>query len=514
MSYSNGKLPEETISHGKIIEIVKGLPGVGFKLTDDGDYDIQNKKLRNVASPETNNDVTTKSYVDNKALLVDGSNKMLGALNMDNRRVENLAPARHGFSDAVSSLHLNTFFFDLNTNDGKIEAQNPIDMKNQKILGVKDSILHSDASNKFYVDSSLNFKADKTELANYLKKDGSISVTSDFDFGNNKISNLAEGTGNSDAVTKHQLQTGLSTKPNTNQVVLRDGSQDMTGNLNMSQKKIVNLADPTGRNDATGKGYVDRLFLDALRLDGSSKMTGNLDMSLNKIINCGQPTGARDVTNKAYVDSEVGKTLKLDGSGVMTSVLDMNNQRIINLGNATHNQDAITLKQVNDGIATVSTENNKYTDQKILESRISTHTNRKNVLSYAMDDGEFTEDFGIQDVTLIDFDDMPHKTNKKAFSMKVRRTTDGSNEYKGRFDFNLFKMYRDNKSDKYTVCVETYFQKSPFHGYEFESTLLGFEKLNMNIDLGTTIKVNSEYKYLRTILNLSPDGTSPSIQRR
>ena len=514
MSYSNGKLPEETISHGKIIEIVKGLPGVGFKLTDAGDYDIQNKKLRNVAPPETNNDVTTKSYVDNKALLVDGSNKMLGALNMDNRRVENLAPARHGFSDAVSSLHLNTFFFDLNTNDGKIEAQNPIDMKNQKILGVKDPILHSDASNKFYVDSSLNFKADKTELANYLKKDGSISVTSDFDFGNNKISNLAEGTGNSDAVTKHQLQTGLSTKPNTNQVVLRDGSQDMTGNLNMSQKKIVNLADPTGRNDATGKGYVDRLFLDALRLDGSSKMTGNLDMSLNKIINCGQPTGARDVTNKAYVDSEVGKTLKLDGSGVMTSVLDMNNQRIINLGNATHNQDAITLKQVNDGIATVSTENNKYTDQKILESRISTHTNRKNVLSYAMDDGEFTEDFGIQDVTLIDFDDMPHKTNKKAFSMKVRRTTDGSNEYKGRFDFNLFKMYRDNKSDKYTVCVETYFQKSPFHGYEFESTLLGFEKLNMNIDLGTTIKVNSEYKYLRTILNLSPDGTSPSIQRR
>ena len=514
MSYSNGKLPEDTISHGKIIEIVKGLPGVGFKLTDAGDYDIQNKKLRNVAPPETNNDVTTKSYVDNKALLVDGSNKMLGALNMDNRRVENLAPARHGFSDAVSSLHLNTFFFDLNTNDGKIEAQNPIDMKNQKILGVKDPILHSDASNKFYVDSSLNFKADKTELANYLKKDGSISVTSDFDFGNNKISNLAEGTGNSDAVTKHQLQTGLSTKPNTNQVVLRDGSQDMTGNLNMSQKKIVNLADPTGRNDATGKGYVDRLFLDALRLDGSSKMTGNLDMSLNKIINCGQPTGARDVTNKAYVDSEVGKTLKLDGSGVMTSVLDMNNQRIINLGNATHNQDAITLKQVNDGIATVSTENNKYTDQKILESHISTHTNLKNVLSYAMDDGEFTEDFGIQDVTLIDFDDMPHKTNKKAFSMKVRRTTDGSNEYKGRFDFNLFKMYRDNKSDKYTVCVETYFQKSPFYGYEFESTLLGFEKLNMNIDLGTTIKVNSEYKYLRTILNLSPDGDSPSIQRR
>ena len=514
MSYSNGKLPEDTISHGKIIEIVKGLPGVGFKLTDAGDYDMQNKKLRNVASPETNNDVTTKSYVDNKALLVDGSNKMLRALNMDNRRVENLAPARHGFSDAVSSLHLNTFFFDLNTNDGKIEAQNPIDMKNQKISNLAEGTDNSDAITKHQLETGLAPKADKTELASYLKRDGSISVTSDFDFSDNEITKVGNGSQSTDVVNKGYIDTALAAKPNVNQVILRDGSQDMTGNLNMSQKKIVNLADPTGRNDATGKGYVDRLFLDALRLDGSSKMTGNLDMSLNKIINCGQPTGARDVTNKAYVDSEVGKTLKLDGSGVMTSVLDMNNQRIINLGNATHNQDAITLKQVNDGIATVSTENNKYTDQKISESHISTHTNRKNVLSYAMDDGEFTEDAGIQDVNLIDFDDMPHKTNKKAFSMKVRRTTDGSNEYKGRFDFNLFKMYRDNKSDKYTVCVETYFQKSPFHGYEFESTLLGFEKLNMNIDLGTTIKVNSEYKYLRTILNLSPDGTSPSIQRR
>ena len=514
MSYSNGKLPEDTISHGKIIEIVKGLPGVGFKLTDAGDYNMQNKKLRNVASPETNNDVTTKSYVDNKALLVDGSNKMLGALNMDNRRIENVAPARHGFSDAVSSLHLHTFFFDLNTNDGKIEAQNPIDMKNEKISNLAEGTDNSDAITKHQLETGLAPKADKTELSNYLKRDGTVSVTGNFDFGDNIITKVGNGSQSTDVVNKGYIDTALAAKPNVNQVVLRDGSQDMTGNLNMSQKKIVNLADPTGRNDATGKGYVDRLFLDALRLDGSSKMTGNLDMSLNKIINCGQPTGARDVTNKAYVDSEVGKTLKLDGSGVMTSVLDMNNQRIINLGNATHNQDAITLKQVNDGIATVSTENNKYTDQKILESHISTHTNRKNVLSYAMDDGEFTEDFGIQDVTLIDFDDMPHKTNKKAFSMKVRRTTDGSNEYKGRFDFNLFKMYRDNKSDKYTVCVETYFQKSPFHGYEFESTLLGFEKLNMNIDLGTTIKVNSEYKYLRTILNLSPDGTSPSIQRR
>ena len=561
MSYSNGKLPEDTFSHEKIIEIVKGLPGVGFKLTDSGDYDIQNKKLRNVASPETNNDVTTKSYVDNKALLVDGSNKMLGALNMDNRRIENVAPARHGFSDAVSSLHLTTFFFDLNTNDGKIEAQNPIDMKNEKISNLAEGTDNSDAITKHQLETGLAPKADKTELSNYLKRDGTIALTNNLDLGNNKIVNVKEATSGTDAVNFTQLNNelfkylhksggdmtgdirmnnnriyGIGNVENDTSAVNRkyvndelDKKLDKNKDFSMGNNKITSLRNPDDSNELVNKSYVDQKVSQAggsvdltpyLKRDGTVSVTGNLNMSLNKIIDCGQPTGTRDVTNKAYVDSEVGKkpdtnqVILRDGSNTMTSVLDMNNQRIINLGNATHNQDAITLKQVNDGIATVSTENNKYTDQQIAKSHISTHTNRKNVLSYAMDDGEFTEDFGIQDVTLIDFDDMPHKTNKKAFSMKVRRTTDGSNEYKGRFDFNLFKMYRDNKSDKYTVCVETYFQKSPFYGYEFESTLLGFEKLNMNIDLGTTIKVNSEYKYLRTILNLSPDGDSPSIQRR
>ena len=98
--------------------------------------------------------------------------------------------------------------------------------------------------------------------------------------------------------------------------------------------------------------------------------------------------------------------------------------------------------------------------------------------------------------------------------MKVQRTNDGSSEYKGRLDFNLFKLIRDNFSDHYTVCLETYFQKSPFYDYEFGSTVLSFEALNINIDTGLTIKVNSEYKYLRTILNLSSDGTSKQIQRR
>ena len=525
MSYSNGKLSEETISHGKIVEIVKGLPGVGFKLTDDGDYDIQNKKLRNVASPQTNDDATTKSYVDtevDKTLKLDGSNKMLGVLDMDNRRIENVAPARHGFSDAVSSLHLHTFFFDLNTNDGKIEAQNPIDMKNEKISNLAEGTDNSDAITKHQLETGLAPKADKTELASYLKRDGSISVTSDFDFGDNKITKVGNGTQSTDVVNKGYVDTELFAKPNVNQVVLRDGSQDMTGNLNMSQNKITNLKKASSGTDAVNWSQMLEEQRKYLHSTGGT-MQGDINLNQNSIYNIKNVSNDTSAVNKAYVDQKVSQAggsvdltpyLKKDGSIAMTDNFDLGNHRIINIKNATHNQDAVTLKQVNDAFSTISTENNKYTDQKIAESHISTHENRKNVLAYAMDDGEFTEDAGIQDVNLIDFNDMPHKTNKKAFSMKVQRTNDGNSEYKGRFDFNLFKLIRDDFSDHYTVCLETYFQKSPFYDYEFGSTVLSFEALNINIDSGLTVKVNSEYKYLRTILNLSPDGTSKQIQRR
>ena len=66
----------------------------------------------------------------------------------------------------------------------------------------------------------------------------------------------------------------------------------------------------------------------------------------------------------------------MDGSNKMASNLDMNNQQIKNVKDATNNQDAITLKQVNDAVSTISTNSEKYTDQKISESHISTHTNR------------------------------------------------------------------------------------------------------------------------------------------
>ena len=98
--------------------------------------------------------------------------------------------------------------------------------------------------------------------------------------------------------------------------------------------------------------------------------------------------------------------------------------------------------------------------------------------------------------------------------MNIAKTQDGTNLFKSLFDFNLFKLIQDNFSNHYTVCLEIYFQRVPFYSLEFNSFKINIQKLNMNIDKSMTKKVNSDYKYFRSILNLSPDGTSQSIQRR
>ena len=140
MGYSNGQVQSSSDS-GKAQKGDPGLPGIGFNLTDDGNFDLDGKRLTDVADPVDNGDAVTKGYVDtknsrqniainskaekayvdsenstqditinskadkNKVLLLDGSQSMNANLKMDNQKITNIANATDN-DDAVNFSQL------------------------------------------------------------------------------------------------------------------------------------------------------------------------------------------------------------------------------------------------------------------------------------------------------------------------------------------------------------------------------------------------------------------------
>ena len=79
-------------------------------------------------------------------------------------------------------------------------------------------------------------------------KDGigfKLTEDGDYHLQNKKITNLKAGTVSDDALRKDQIDGLLANKSNVSDTVLRDGSQSMNNNLDMNNKKIINLKDIT-----------------------------------------------------------------------------------------------------------------------------------------------------------------------------------------------------------------------------------------------------------------------------
>ncbi len=76
----------------------RGPSGIGYKLTSDGHYDLQDKRLTNCGYAEQDQDVITKNYLLNEN----------GNFNARMRRIENVAPPSEA-NDAISKQYLDLF---------------------------------------------------------------------------------------------------------------------------------------------------------------------------------------------------------------------------------------------------------------------------------------------------------------------------------------------------------------------------------------------------------------------
>ena len=394
MGFSNGQL-ESSSTSGRGEKGDPGLPGIGFSLTDDGNFDIDSKRLTEVAAPIDKNDAATKEYVDNNLPAIDlspylkrdGTTSMTGHLNMNNHKISDLEDATND-NDAVPLKQLKEITTDHRTN--------------------------------YHLQSSFTFYKDFGDKAECTK--GSIPIpghTDHFEL----LEAPREGAQSGYAYSTVRLVNNLEIDPNYSIVfeifgydgtnIVTDGDSDrllvtnVTGNANIidfshdwfsnyakayiifnSSKRDVNIRLQFRYYGSSNSNFkflffsrcvigiqrtsFDHRLFNVKSTDSSGTILNfePINMNNEKIINLGKPTDSKDAVNKEYVDDEDAKqdiaindlssrkadrseVLLLNGSQNMTGNLSMNGNRIFSLPIPTGPQQPVTKTYLESQIASI-----------------------------------------------------------------------------------------------------------------------------------------------------------------
>ena len=401
-----------------------GRPGIGFKLTDTGDYDMQNKKLVNVDEGDNNQDVVNKHQLDvglqtkpNKTdvLLLDGTTHMTGDLDLRGNKI--ILP---GEIDMDQKLITN-----LDTNENQdLSAVNMITLKNKV----------EPKADKDYVDFEIT-KQNALINNTFVKKTGD-QMSGDLILPHDNY----PVQGNTNKVINYESQREI--------FLSRLESFPMQADINMNNNFIQNVATPTSSHQVTNKGYCDYNFLN--RQKGGVLM-GPLSMNRNDLTGIPDtPKFGFSAVNKNYVDGEIAKIpqsggnvdtssfVKLDGSRAMTGNLNMYNHKIENLNTPTNFTDAV---------------NKQYIDETLLKSHLIS-SEVENAFKYLSDQDESSSERNIVVHGITIFNGSPHKKNKKAYNADLIYTI-GLQYYDSKIGINLYSL----PIGKYTVIMEYYFSE-------------------------------------------------------
>ena len=466
MSYSNGLLPDQSYQTvNKYVQ--KGLPGVGFKLTIAGDYDMQNKKLVNVDEGENNQDVVNKHQLDvglqtkpNKTsvLLLDGTTHMVGDLDlrgnkiilpgeiqMDRKLITNLDTDENQDLSAVNMITLKNKVepkADKNYVDFEITKQNALinnafvkktgDQMNGDLILPHDSYPVGGNTNK-----AISYESQR-EI--FLSRQESFPMQADINMNNNFIQNIATPTSSHQVTNKGYCDYNF---------LNRQSGGVLMGPLSMNRNDLTGIPDtPKFGYSAVNKNYVDGEISKIpgtdtspfLKIDGSRAMTGNLDMGDHSIQKVIDPVNSDDVATKNYVDAEIGYIstpfLKLDGTRAMTGILNMNTHKISNVVNPEFDTDVV---------------NKQYLENKLIESHLQP-SGPSNIFHFLMND---TSKFSsIREIIIGSFSDVEkvaHRLNKKALSILLQNDLQ-TVSYSARLGLDMTSL----SVGDYTLVMEFY----------------------------------------------------------
>ena len=452
MSFYNGILNHDDESGSVNIKGARGAPGIGFKLDLNNDYDMQNKKLVNVKQGTNNNDVITKSQLDIKTSLLDGSRpsyvvndkaaiySSTGALHAQSLYLKD-TPDNAGNSDEIrimtehqsrSNVHLN--IPDIQNFDGyggRLKSEFMITSVDQNVTGKKvfenievhDPTSNNQAANKNYVD----FKIANNDQ--FVKKTGDV-LTGDLILPHDNY----PVQGNTNKAVSYETQREI--------FLSRKESFPMQADINMNNNFIQDVATPTTSHQGVNKGYCDYNFLN--RQKGGVIM-GPLSMNRNDLIGIPDtPKYGYSAVNKNYVDGEIGKIasvdttqlIKKDGSVPMAADLDMGTHKISNVVNPEFDTDVV---------------NKQYLENKLIESHLQP-SGPSNIFHFLMND---TSKFSsIREIIIGSFSDVEkvaHRLNKKALSILLQNDLQ-TVSYSARLGLDMTSL----SVGDYTLVMEFY----------------------------------------------------------
>ena len=501
----------------------RGIPGEGFKLDSQGDYDIQNKKLTNVKNGDADNDAMSKSqiegYVSDKTKFIEGVNP--GQIVNDKAVIYSNTGSIHSnalylkdrFGQEVNfhtedqdDNQIRLYVPNLKNNDsfgGRLKSSIIVTSINQTIEGKKifhdievpNPSIASHASNKAYVDNEISKISDASDNSNYVKKSGDTMTGSLII---PKDNYPVQGDLNKVINYETQREIFLSKREET----------PMQTNLNMNNHNISNLKLPSNPDHACNKDYLDtelnhkvnrNELRDYIKTDGTNEMTGDLNLNNKKIINVAEPYLSTDCANKAYITKVVNHlpTMFIDrlGNSSMLGNLNMNKKKIINV-----------IEPVDD----LDVSNKLYTDNQIIKSNIKPNNIQKNVFKYLMETpDEFSSEYNIKVNDFITLNESPHNYNKKALSITPLKDDIGNY----RFRLGLQGSQLENNKE-YTLIIELY--NKDYITWERQLTYVnGFgiwvESYNTQ-KFQHTYGENSVIYYSKTIIQLKRTNVSPPIQ--
>ena len=187
----------------------RGPAGAGFKLTSDGNFDLENKKLTNVADATSNNETVTKSQLDLKpdstaVLLLNGQyhmtgdldlrgNKLIlpGEINMNRKLIKDLDMDESDDLFAVNMATLKRFSNDKHSSSADIDLQDKYNVKNSKQQSF--SHLSSNYDNLVSYDDVKNI---------FLSRKETFAMEAGLDMGNQTIFNVKDPTVSDHGVNK------------------------------------------------------------------------------------------------------------------------------------------------------------------------------------------------------------------------------------------------------------------------------------------------------------------------